>query len=803
MTLIDAPNSHGKTSITEALEFLVYGYTSKVRNATGSKDEYSDSYRNVHFSISRPAVIEAAFECSDGTDTLYRVELTNDGRTSRFVDGSAVLEWPVADTINDASRPFVVQHALKNLLMAPPTDRFQGFAGLLGLNDIEEMQRLLVNLCTKPEVHAGHAVKQALSDFKVLRTRMDPIPSLAKAAKELDKMAGSSRAFQELMTRATALVGPTRSDDEMLALLIRARDEANAKVYARSANVRDLSTTDLRQVEATTPSITILVAPATVDGYSRLAAGDAQERLQNEYQMLKLSAEFIELAPTKCPVCGQALDEVHRDHIAKRRNDLQEGQPTDPIHMLRTRIGDTLRAVEPAAKLLADLTLKRLADLGVLGQEADKAKLQSLLGDRFDDQWAILHPASQTTVGIAKAVRAAQVALTDAASHCLAAVASKKEAIADIETLAKTAAEFLTALSQVHEEAKRLKPVVRLPAEMVRAAIEGQSGSAELSVLTDLWSQRAQVTRTLDVRDTLEGMKTLKKHVEQSVAEVMETAFTEDLTASVMRWYGMIKTAGDPDVHFSGFSMGRVKSGAFKSRRVEVNATSYGERLSSAVSSLSESKLNALGLCVSIATATRAPKPWGFLVIDDPIQSWDEEHEQQFNEIVRTLIADGKQVVLLSHRKTWINGVADGTRTANGTRYEITGYTKLGPQLKQVEWATVDQRLKEALAIAKDQTASSVRLQQAEEEIRLAASMLVAQAAKTRLKRDRSANSINQTDCRSILTEAGCDQAMVDRVASTFNTTDDSHHAPDDYQVSRQRVIQYHSYLADLRHWLK
>jgi DNA repair exonuclease SbcCD ATPase subunit len=43
LTLISAPNSHGKTSIIEALEFLLYGQTSKVESAD-SKDEYKDSW---------------------------------------------------------------------------------------------------------------------------------------------------------------------------------------------------------------------------------------------------------------------------------------------------------------------------------------------------------------------------------------------------------------------------------------------------------------------------------------------------------------------------------------------------------------------------------------------------------------------------------------------------------------------------------------------------------------------------------------------------------------------------------------
>ena len=36
LTVIAAPNSHGKTSISEALEFLIYGTTSKVDKANCS-----------------------------------------------------------------------------------------------------------------------------------------------------------------------------------------------------------------------------------------------------------------------------------------------------------------------------------------------------------------------------------------------------------------------------------------------------------------------------------------------------------------------------------------------------------------------------------------------------------------------------------------------------------------------------------------------------------------------------------------------------------------------------------------------
>jgi DNA repair exonuclease SbcCD ATPase subunit len=52
LTIISAPNSHGKTSISEALEFLIFGETSKVSRAD-SKEEYRDSYRNRHYPAER------------------------------------------------------------------------------------------------------------------------------------------------------------------------------------------------------------------------------------------------------------------------------------------------------------------------------------------------------------------------------------------------------------------------------------------------------------------------------------------------------------------------------------------------------------------------------------------------------------------------------------------------------------------------------------------------------------------------------------------------------------------------------
>ena len=113
--------------------------------------------------------------------------------------------------------------------------------------------------------------------------------------------------------------------------------------------------------------------------------------------------------------------------------------------------------------------------------------------------------------------------------------------------------------------------------------------------------------------------------------------------------------------------------------RVQIKAASYGKDLVSAVSSLSESKLNALGLCISIAVNLKEQSPFEFLIIDDPIQSWDKDHEIQFVSVIRELVQCGKQVVLLSHNSEWIKQVRSGCADLNGLYYEITGYQESPP----------------------------------------------------------------------------------------------------------------------------
>ncbi len=803
LTIISAPNSHGKTSITEALEFVIFGETSKVAHAD-SKEEYRGSYRNNHYPAGKVAVIEATFEDAHEGTVVLKVELDPLGNMQRFMNGKSVTDWPFSKELIGAAPPFVLQHALKNLLLVPPSERFQGFARLLGLYEVDAIQRVLVNLCTKPESSIPENAKRALADYRSLEDHVSKFQELQPILKDFKQgPAGIDNAYKKVQSRAENLLGRTLKTSELLPAIGNARDELVSKIYSGTVAIKAMSSSEQGRLLSLREKILAVVNPTFIETYTQVGVRDAIDRLKQEAQFLAIGTKILNDQQDTCPFCGQPLNQELRENISNRHN------------VLKSKVGVEIEKVDPRSQMAKDflalrsflteyeeLLKQRSKNLLTATKTENESKVHSLFGRDNEASWEIVKTARATVMPHLEALQTARIGAEESLKNCEVALQANKEDIAQAEALGSSIQKYMSAVDKYGSKLDELEPLLVGPARLLRQSIDSTAGTTELSTLIELLEKKASIERVLRVREVLEGLKGLKKHIDQTVGEVMESAIGTDLTGSVMNWYAKIRTKGDPDVHFSGFAMEKTKAGDFKSKRVKVGAKSYGVELASAVSSLSESKLNALGLCMSIATALRAPGPWEFLILDDPIQSWDEEHEVQFIEVIRSLIEkESKQVVLLSHRDQWVDQATAGCRTINGLRYRITGYTQKGPYIALVEWAPIDQRLREVQSIVSDPQALPVRLQQAEEEIRIATCQLTAQIAKKKLGRDRGSHNLNSKDIRAILIEAGCPPALVDRVVSTFSTTDDAHHAPKDYQPNAERIRQYHGTLSELKKW--
>jgi predicted ATP-dependent endonuclease of OLD family len=208
ITLIHASNSYGKTSISEAFEWLIYGVTSKVDRAE-SKEEYKGSYRNRHFSGDTPSV-KVTFE-DEGDEIVFLGELIGDDNQKKITITnditSEVEDWPLKGSVSGYMRPFILQHALKNLLLTKPDDRFQKFAELLGFEILDDIHKNIISLCTAPDRKVPQELKSNIAKVDVLLRRVESNNSLIKLKQAFKiKSANISEIYNALVNEAKAII---------------------------------------------------------------------------------------------------------------------------------------------------------------------------------------------------------------------------------------------------------------------------------------------------------------------------------------------------------------------------------------------------------------------------------------------------------------------------------------------------------------------------------------------------------------------------------------------------------------------
>jgi len=796
LTLIYAPNSYGKTSISEAFEWLLYEETSKVKMAD-SKEEYKGSYRNCHLLESMdPSVV---VRCLDETHEVeYEATLSSDDVVRRFVDGREVESWPFEEYLSKAPAPFILQHALKYLLLVKPDERFRGFARLLGLEKLDEIQRDFVSLCTKPEACVTPDAKDLLSKVERLEGRLSKQSTLDGVQKAYKSAVGAfGETYSAIVAESRKWVPEDTEGSAIHPELVRIREDAVGKIFRGHIGLSDYSGGE-RQANTDDENFFIdCMTGAFVSEYMDLLGLATVKHIIDRANLFDLGVKLLDESRERCPLCGQVLDDRLLAHIRDEHGEISaEKNRSVALETQRTKVEGVVKELKSRLDRYQRRQEQKSSQL--LAQEGSLEKLKTILSSKHEGHFnAVKNTISELTDARYR-VQQLYTQAIECVNKVETSITDCKENAVLIETLGKALGRYIAEAREYGLTISEKVAGISAAGEVLKQELDALAGTEEISILIDLIEQRGDIEKSWKIKKIFAGLKELRKYVDQYAANKVLDAISSELTSEVMGWYQEIKTVGDPDVHFDGFDIERTVKGELKARRVQIKAKSYGKELISAVSSLSESKLNALGLCVSLAVNLKGQSPFDFLIIDDPIQSWDAEHEVQFIGVIRKLVERGKQVILMSHNKKWIEMVRRGCRTINGWYYEITGYTESGPSIQEICWESWKERLKEVDAIIKDETASSVKLGQAEEEIRLVNGELTCEIYFKKKGVRKESHTLNSTKLRKMLVECGIDTKLVDRITQTFETTDDAHHSPVDYAAHRQRLLQYYGWAHEL-----
>ncbi len=305
LTLIYAPNSYGKTSISEAFEWLLYGVTSKVEKAD-SKDEYKGSYRNRHLPQSLPAFVQVHFY-EGGNEMILTGELADDDSIRRFVgEGTArveVDEWPIRQDLHVVPRPFILQHALKYLLLVKPDERFQGFARLLGFEDLDQIHRNIIALCTAPERKIPSDVAELRQRIAVLEARIASRPTLSSVQKAFRKKDATTEDIYRVITAECRRRVPAETEEgSLLPQLLKIREETVGKVFRGRIELPSYSATEAQSNSEDAKYFLNCLTEVLAREYTELAALSNIEHVLKKAQFFNLGISFLSESQGKCAV---------------------------------------------------------------------------------------------------------------------------------------------------------------------------------------------------------------------------------------------------------------------------------------------------------------------------------------------------------------------------------------------------------------------------------------------------------------------------------------------------------------------
>jgi len=645
MAVIWGANSQGKTSLAEAIEFLLTGKTVRRELVASAKREFAEALRNAHLPSAEVVVVVAEIEDTQGRIHHVERRLVRDytGRgpcqSQLIIDGN-----PADDLIGIGIRlshppleaPVLMPHTLRYVVSAEPQQRTEYFKAILEVSDLEEIRDAIAN--------AKNRLVEPTNNVQKIYERCRSDPQFAHDLESLETAPPSREAVENALGEA---LGRMLSEHGQVPAGLDARltaaKELLSRQRAQTFPIDDLSPgpepswgskPNVRQ-----PLKAFLEAKASVD-----------EEVARFLRVFEEVLNVPEIASATdlldCPVCQtpQALTPQRIAAIKKKV------EANTQFRNQRQRAGRVLEEVKTMSeKMISEA--KEACPSALHWGEEERSRNEAAIAEFIDDGAIELMAPWRESLS---RLMAAFTNLKDKATVLQSTVESLQlddidetkidELDQKVTDLFRLAEQFCNALDRYREAAKPLFTALK-------GEVDRWAGTEGWQDLIDLVEQRDDLLQWLIERaayyKVLKEVDEAIRHIDRAKAEILDDKFA-DLSQEIFRWWNLLR----PNEPASFHSLERAGTGRrfidLKACLTTVGHSSSQSVLRDAVAVFSDSQLNCLGLAAFLARTVR--EGMGFVVLDDPVPASDEEHRAFFiDRVLNELIQSGIQVILLTH----------------------------------------------------------------------------------------------------------------------------------------------------------
>jgi len=647
--LIWGPNSQGKTSISEAFEFLFTGDIVRRSFIGSARAEFSDSLKNVYLPEDTEVYVKAGIEDNDEIEReVCRTLLSDyspqgDCASKLTIDGTEVQDLESIGIVLSSpplSAPILMQHTLRYVLSAPPQERVDYFKALMDITDIEYLRDEIASLAQLPDTSTLAHVEMLnrIAINEELRTIRQEI--LEKGA-DINLLEALLNQCMQVSLKALGV-----GEEDLPDTLDRGYKEL--ETFLKKKREAAFPFAELA-LGIATPNTNLSIEDELYKNFSKLVE-DIEKEVLRLVKIFRAALEIPEIQSSKdavdCPLCGteQALT---ADRISEIRKQVESTVKFNEIQKTSlSQIEATAAAIRNAKRGL-DSVLPQAISWDKETIDKHRQTVVDLIGEGAKDSYAkvseYLQAFEKERANINEKYEKLTKLIDDAKSKI-----EDSEAI-NIESMQTLVGEFNKLgenLIGKKEEYTALLEKVTLP---LQAEIDRAEHADTYQELIELVKARgelsSEIKRFTAAKKVREEIEKAVEDIDRAKAQVFDAKF-KDMSDEIEHWWSMIRR--NQPVVFGGVK--RRGTGRrfidFKAAFLKDDQPTGIER--DAVGVFSDSQLNCLGLSAFFARCCRGSNK--FVLLDDPVVACDEEHRATFARfVIDELLSKGMQVIITTY----------------------------------------------------------------------------------------------------------------------------------------------------------
>jgi DNA repair exonuclease SbcCD ATPase subunit len=640
VVLLSGENGTGKTSLTEAFEWALFGsIVRKERSKTRGEYQGTSWIRSVHAPEELETFAEITLSEGNERHIVRRVLVGN--TTELTIDGKPESDVRVLGLkTEDAFRPFLGQCEIQALIDSEQQSRWEQLSAILGFAGFGQLRERLQRLRT--DTDRDDRVKRLRE--RVTRAVQPLTPDgMDPLEQPPEELRGRAAAFLGLAENAAWNTMGKRAQNELDALLVKDRRPPGLDVLI--IGPEDLSPAANRAV-------------AAVKSLADHAAKHRQWHEANKRSSFaNQGLELIDPGhPETCPFCERpTLNDRRLGVLRTQASQVSDPAPADPRRDLREGI-DVLRGAGP------------------LNPDAVALLLESLKGATEGDEMV----SAQTEQASLDSVRERAQRLSDAA---FAAYETASRPHGDSAGLEGMVTELVSAIEEIGQRHAALRAqleatIVKLTKRFSGLDEPDKQRMAALQMAVLLAENGSAVEAAWRLRGHQEQLKLLVAELETAEKSRMASAL-KTLSGDIARYYEGLSPGHH--IKISGISVRDTKR-----RQAALAATSHGKPVNP-VTMFSEAEGNCLGLSLYFSQRVDRNPSWAMIMLDDPVQSMDQGHEEGLIHLLARISRD-RQVIVMTHERRFASQVeAQFSAVSSFTKYVFERGSGPDPQIALAE----------------------------------------------------------------------------------------------------------------------